>query len=99
VLWNLPHIAVPVEPLFYIGPLGFTSTLLLAIVNSLLIFIVFFLFSFRKKLLPGRVQGALEWLVQSMLGLCEDVAGKTKGRKFFPWVFGIFIVVLLANIW
>ena len=99
MLWNLPHIAVPVEPLFYIGPLGFTSTLLLAIVNALVIFIVFFLFASRKKLLPGRIQGALEWLVQSMLGLCEEVAGKTKGRDFFPWVFGIFIVVLLANIW
>ncbi len=99
MLWNLPNITVSVEPLFYIGPIPFTSTLLLAIVDALLIFIIFFLFSLRKKLLPGRVQGALEWLVQSMLGLCQEVAGKEKGRRFFPWVFGIFIVVLLGNLW
>lgn len=99
MLWNLPNITVSVEPLFYIGPLPFTSTLLLAIVNAILIFALFFLFSRRKKLLPGRVQGGFEWLVQSMLGLCQEVAGKRKGRIFFPWVFGIFIVVLLANLW
>ena len=99
MLWNLPNITVSVEPLFYIGPLPFTSTLLLAIVNAIFIFVLFFLFSRRKKLLPGRVQGGFEWLVQSMLGLCQEVAGKRKGRIFFPWVFGIFIVMLLANLW
>ena len=34
-----------------------------------------------------------------LLGLCEEVAGKRKGRIFFPWVAGIFIVTLLANLW
>ncbi|HEX6540338.1 MAG TPA: F0F1 ATP synthase subunit A [Ktedonobacterales bacterium] len=95
MLWKLPQIMVPVEPI--IGPI--TSTLLLAIVNAILIFVIFYVFSRRKKLLPGRIQGALEWLVQSMLGLCEEVAGREKGRKFFPWVFGIFIFVLMGNLW
>ncbi|MGE5334763.1 MAG: F0F1 ATP synthase subunit A [Nitrososphaerota archaeon] len=99
MLWNLPNITVSVEPLFYIGPLPFTSTLLLSIVNAILVFVIFYLFSRRKHLLPGRIQGALEWLVQAMLGVCEDVAGKVKGRKFFPWVFGIFLFVLMANLW
>lgn len=95
MLWKLPHIAVPVEPIF--GPI--TSTLLLAIVDAILIFVIFYLYSRRQKLLPGRVQGALEWLVQSMLGLCEEVAGKVKGRAFFPWVFAIFLYVLMGNLW
>jgi F-type H+-transporting ATPase subunit a len=95
VLWKLPNIVVPVEPIF--GPI--TSTLLLSVVDAILIFVIFYLFSRRKKVLPGRVQGALEWLVQSMLGLCQDVAGKEKGRRFFPWVFAIFLYVLLGNLW
>ena len=99
MLWNLPHILVPVEPIFTIGPITFTSTLLLAIVDAILVFVIFYLFSRRKKILPGRVQGALEWLVQSMLNLCEEVAGKVKGRRFFPWVFGIFLFVLMGNLW
>lgn len=99
MLWNLPHILVPVEPIFTIGPITFTSTLLLSIIDAILVFVIFYLFSRRKKLLPGRVQGALEWLVQSMLNLCEEVAGKEKGRRFFPWVFGIFLFVLMGNLW
>lgn len=99
MLWNLPHILVPVEPIFTIGPITFTSTLLLSIIDAILVFVIFYLFSRRKKLLPGRVQGALEWLVQSMLNLCEEVAGKAKGRRFFPWVFGIFLFVLMGNLW
>lgn len=95
MLWKLPHIAVPVEPI--LGPI--TSTLLLAIVDAILIFVIFYLYSRRKRVLPGRIQGALEWLVQSMLGLCEEVAGKVKGRIFFPWVFGIFLYVLMGNLW
>lgn len=99
MLWKLPNITVPVEPLFNIGPIPITSTFLLAIVDAIIIFIIFYLFSRRKKLLPGRIQGALEWLVQSMLNLCVEVAGEVKGRKFFPWIFGIFLYVLLGNLW
>jgi F-type H+-transporting ATPase subunit a len=60
---------------------------------------MFFLYSRRKKVLPGRIQNALEWMVQVFLNLCEEVAGKRKGRVFFPWVFGIFLFVLMGNLW
>ncbi|HEU5348633.1 MAG TPA: F0F1 ATP synthase subunit A [Ktedonobacterales bacterium] len=99
MLWKLPEINVPVEPIFTIGGFDFTSTLLLAIVDAILVFVIFYLYSRRKKVLPGRIQNALEWLVQAMLGLCEEVAGKRKGRVFFPWVFGIFLFVLMGNLW
>lgn len=99
MLWKLPHINVPVEPIFTIGGFNFTSTLLLAIVNAIIIFVMFFLYSRRKKVLPGRIQNALEWMVQVFLNLCEEVAGKRKGRVFFPWVFGIFLFVLMGNLW
>ena len=99
MLWKLPHINVPVEPIFTIGGFNFTSTLLLAIVDAIIIFVMFFLYSRRKKVLPGRIQNALEWMVQVFLNLCEEVAGKRKGRVFFPWVFGIFLFVLMGNLW
>lgn len=99
MLWKLPNIAVPVEPIFTIGGFNFTSTLMLAIVDAIIIFVIFFLYSRRKKVLPGRIQNALEWLVQVFLNLCEEVAGKRKGRVFFPWVFGIFLYVLMGNLW
>lgn len=99
MLWNLPHIGVQVEPIFSIGGFNFTSTLMLAIVDAIIIFVMFFLYSRRKKVLPSRIQNTLEWLVQVFLNLCEEVAGKRKGRVFFPWVFGIFLYVLMGNLW
>lgn len=99
MLWKLPEVVVPTEALFYIGPIPFTNTLLLAILNALVIFLIFYLFSRRKQLVPGRFQNAVEWVVNAFLNLCEEVAGKEKGRVFFPWVAGIFLFVLLSNLW
>lgn len=99
MLWKLPEVVVPTEALFSIGPIPFTNTLLLAILNALVIFLIFYLFSRRKQLVPGRFQNAVEWTVNAFLNLCEEVAGKEKGRVFFPWVAGIFLFVLLSNLW
>jgi F-type H+-transporting ATPase subunit a len=101
VLWKLPEIVVPTEPLFYIGPVPISNTLLLAILNALFLFAIFYAFSRARKRgdVPGRFQNAVEWAINGLLGLCEEVAGKTKGRIFFPWVTGIFLVVLFSNLW
>jgi F-type H+-transporting ATPase subunit a len=101
VLWKLPEILVPSEPLFYIGPLPGSNTLLLAWLNALFLFAIFFAFSRVRKRgdVPGRFQNAVEWTINALLGLCEEVAGKRKGRIFFPWVASIFLVVLFSNLW
>jgi len=101
VLWKLPEIVVPSEPLFYIGPVPISNTLLLAIINAVVLFAIFYAFSRARKRgdVPGRFQNAVEWSVNGLLGLCEEVAGKQKGRVFFPWVTGIFLVVFFSNLW
>ena len=101
MLWKLPEIVVPTEPLFYIGPVPISNAVLLAIFNALFLFALFFAFSRvkRRGQVPGRFQGAVEWSISGLLGLCEEVAGKRKGRVFFPWVAGIFLVALFANLW
>jgi len=99
VLWNLPGIRVPADPLYPGAPSFLTNTFLLTVVGSLLI-IGLMLFAARNpKLVPGKVQNLVEWVFEQFLNLCEQVAGPERGRTFFPWVLTIFLFVLFANWW
>jgi F-type H+-transporting ATPase subunit a len=48
------------------------------------------------KLIPGRLQGLIELLVEYMYNLAKSVAGSRAGRVF-PLVMGIFLFLLVAN--
>jgi len=48
-------------------------------------------------MVPGRVQVFSEMLYEFVAGLIRENVG-TAGRKFFPFVFTLFIVVLLGNV-
>ncbi len=104
MLFQLPHIGVPVDILFYI-PFGnthgfpVTNTFIVTWLTILLIVGIFFAAARRPKIVPKPIQNLVEWVVESLLNLCEEVAGKENGRRFFPWVATIFIFVLFANWW
>ncbi|HEX9057695.1 MAG TPA: F0F1 ATP synthase subunit A [Ktedonobacterales bacterium] len=97
--WSLPHIAVPVDTLFKIGDFPVTNTFIVTWV-TIFIMLGFFYAALRNpRLVPRKVQNLVEWVVELLLNLCEEVAGKENGRRFFPWVATIFLFVLLANWW
>ena len=99
MLWNLPHIAVPADTLFTIGPFPVTNTFLLTLISAAII-LGFFYFALRRvSIIPTPLQNLVEWVCQSLLNLCVEVAGPRNGRRFFPWVASIFLVVLIANWW
>jgi F-type H+-transporting ATPase subunit a len=104
VLFQLPHIAVPVDVLFYIpfgNPNGFpvTNTLIVSWITILFLLGLFHLAARNPKIIPAPIQNLVEWIVEQLLNLCEEVAGKENGRRFFPWVATIFLFVLFANWW
>jgi F-type H+-transporting ATPase subunit a len=99
VFWNLPHIAVPPDPLFYIFGIPVFNTFLLTVASALIVIGFFWAGVRRSKLIPGPLQNLVEWASELLLNLCEEVAGKTNGRRFFPWVATIFFLVLIANWW
>jgi F-type H+-transporting ATPase subunit a len=104
VLFQLPHIAVPVDILFYIpfgNPNGFpvTNTFVVTWITIFFLLGLFHLAARRPQIIPKRIQNLVEWMVELLLNLCEDVAGKKNGRRFFPWVATIFLFVLFANWW
>ncbi len=50
----------------------------------------------RRALIPGRLQSAAEVLHEFISDLVRDTIGD-EGRKFFPYVFTLFIFILVAN--
>jgi F-type H+-transporting ATPase subunit a len=99
VPWSLPRIAVPVDTLFSIGGYPVTNTFLVTIATILIILFCFWLAIRNMRMIPRRWQNLVEWATELLLNLCEEVAGKENGRRFFPWVSTIFLLVLFANWW
>jgi F-type H+-transporting ATPase subunit a len=53
----------------------------------------------RLKLVPGRLQGAVELVFEGAYGFVENViGGEDKARRVFPLVFTMFIFTLVANL-
>ncbi len=99
MLWELPHIQVAADPLYPGAPAFLTNTFLLTVVSALIVLGFFLIAAYKPKIVPGFLQNLVEWVFESLLHLCEEVAGKKNGRRFFPWVASIFLLILIANWW
>ncbi len=60
--------------------------------------IMFLTLAIRKKeLIPGRLQASAEMLYEFVASMVRDNIG-SKGRKYFPLIFTLFIIVLMGNV-
>jgi len=77
--------------------LSFTNAslwMMLAIIVSSLIMI---LPMQRKSIVPGRWQSIPEILYEFVAGMLKETLGK-EGRRYFPFIFTVFMVVLMGNL-
>ena len=80
------------------GGFAVTNTLISAWLTTLVI-LFFFVGGTRKvALIPSRLQGSIEVLIEAILGFVTSVAGEKNGRKFFPILMTIFVFVAF-NAW
>ena len=98
MLWKLQPIQIQPEVIFYLGPLPVTNALLGTWISIIFLFLVFFLGTRRRDLIPSGMQNVVEWIVEYLLNLTESVAGTVKARKFFPLVATFFIFILFCNL-
>lgn len=98
MLWKLPEISLTPEVLFYVGPFGITNTLICTWICILAILVVLFFGTRRRDMIPSGIQNFVEWAIELLMGLVESVAGKEKGRRFFPLIATFFIFILFANL-
>ena len=90
-----PTVDLPASVIFHIGPLPVTNTIITSWITVLILVLIALLVTRKSKLIPGRLQGLVEAVIEWMYNFCKDVAGEKNGRKFFPFVTTIFQFVLV----
>jgi F-type H+-transporting ATPase subunit a len=76
--------------------LSFTNSSLMLVLIVGLIFAFFFAGTRKLSLIPGRMQSLVEMSYDFIANMIRDNVGP-EGKKYFPFVFSIFLLVLGAN--
>jgi len=76
---------------------SFTNAALYMVVAVLVISAFLILAMGRRALVPGRVQSMAELSYEYVAGMVRNALGE-EGMQFFPWVFSIFMFVLVLNL-
>lgn len=91
-----PHLPAP--ELFNVLGLPITNSLIAGWITVVFLIVISWAVTRRMKIVPGRLQVVFEALIGWIFDLCKSVAGEENGRKFFPVVCTIFLLVLF-NAW
>ncbi len=101
-----PEVSIAAEPIFNLGPLAVTNSLLSSWV-AMLILIVLSLVATRriprdlehasnKDLVPSGFQNFMEWVVEYFHRMVKEISGPW-ASTFFPIVMTIFLFVIVSN--
>lgn len=86
------------KPLTLAGyDVSFTNSALWMAVATVAIAIFLYAGTARPRLVPGRLQAAVEYLYDFVRSMLDDNVGP-EGRRFAPLIFTIFIFVLVCNL-
>lgn len=92
------EITLAAEPVFEIGHLVITNTMITSVLVVLILGVAAIVYSRHLSVdKPGRFQSLVEWTVGFVLDLCESSAGKELGRRIFPLVGTFFLFILVGN--
>jgi F-type H+-transporting ATPase subunit a len=99
-----PFEVPPVGELFNFRPLlelggifDINRVVLITLTATALSMLLFYVAFSKPKLVPGRLQAAVEAIVQFIRELAIDIIGP-EGRRFVPFLMSIFMFVLLNNL-
>ena len=93
-----PDPKLPAEEVFHLFGFPITNSILAAWLTITVLVGISYAVTHRIKLIPGRLQSALEFALGWLYNLCQEVAGEKNGRRFFPVVTTIFLFVIM-NAW
>ena len=90
-----PHVVLPSEPIFKLSDFFvITNTLIASWLSIILLVLLFYFCTSKMKLIPGRLQGFAELIVELLLNFMKGAAGEKNTRMLFPVVATIFLYVL-----
>ena len=76
--------------------ISFTNSSLMMVLALALISGFIFFAMHRRALVPSRIQSVAEISYEYIAGMVKENLGEG-GMKFFPWVFSIFVFILVLN--
>ena len=76
--------------------LSFTNSSLFMILSALAISIFLFFGTKEKKIIPSKIQLISEMLYGFIAKMISDTAG-SKAKPYFPFIFSLFVFVLICN--
>lgn len=93
------HISISAEPIFNLGPLTVTNSMLTswAVTALLCLFAIWASSKIKPTRKPTGVQAFLEMVVESLYGMVIGVLGERKAKDIFPIIATFFIFILLGN--
>lgn len=95
----MEEISLKAQEIFNIGGFNITNGLFLTLVVSLILISFSLYFKTKIKMIPGKLQGAVEMGAESLLGLMDStLGGREAAEKYFPMVATIFIFILCSNL-
>lgn len=92
------HISLAAEPIFHIGPVAVTNSMILGGLGVVLMLAVLFYGANKvKKGEHNRFVGLLQWIFEGFLRQAEEIIGDKKiTRKIFPIALTMFFVVIVT---
>lgn len=93
------HISLAAERVGSFLGLPITNSLLMSWVVMALLILGAWLVSRNISMIPGRVQNFMEWLMEYMLSMMEQIFGsKALTKRYFPLIATMFVFILAINL-
>jgi F-type H+-transporting ATPase subunit a len=89
-----PHVELPSEGIIHLSWFTITNTLLASWLTIIVLVVLFYFCTRKMKLIPGRLQGFAELVVETLLNFIKSVAGEKNARTLLPMVATIFLYVI-----
>ena len=80
-----------------LGHMGFSQSTLMMVVAVAITLLILGVGMAPRARVPGRFQAAAEMLYEFTYNMCVETIGP-EGRRFFPFVFALFLFILIGNL-
>lgn len=92
------HISIAAEPVFHIGSIAITNSVLTALLVSLFIIFLFVLGARKRRLIPRGIQNVTEYALEAMYNLTNSIIRDEKfSRKILPFIMTLFVFIMFSN--
>lgn len=95
----MEEIAVATKGLFEIGGLVITNTFFWTLTITVGLLFLFSLVFGKAKIIPGKLQNFLEFILESFLNFIDSVTmSRQKTLEIFPFAMTLFLLILCSNL-